>query len=143
MLFVYMNDCDEQEYANVDIEEVKDFFVDDIKRKFQIEHKSNFDKAEDNEELMFLDEDTMKSLAFTYSKIVQYMLSENEPIGMTQMIKACKKATIDLEYSDYTLEKFAFDYEKFFMFIEGMRNETFSFNALNIMKELKKDWSVE
>jgi len=102
MLFEY---GDKEGYTHVTEKELKKWLKDDIKRNFKEIKKENKMASEEPEEIEFLNKESIRALAFAYTKIFRYLLEEEEPIGTNQLVKAASKAKIDLQFSRYATEK--------------------------------------
>lgn len=134
MLFEYGS---KEGYTHVTKKDLKKLLKDDIKRNFKEIKKENKKASEEPEEIEFLNKESIKALAFAYTKIVQYLLEEEEPIGTNQLVKAVSKAKIDLKFSKYTSEEFDFDYVKIQQLAtEKEQTIDFEFDLKELYKEI-------
>lgn len=133
MLFEY---GDKEGYTHVTEKELKKWLKDDIKRNFKEIKKENKMASEEPEEIEFLNKESIRALAFAYTKIFRYLLEEEEPIGTNQLVKAASKAKIDLQFSRYSSVEFGFNFVKIQrLATEKEQTKEFEFNLEELYKE--------
>lgn len=133
MLFEY---GDKEGYTHVTEKELKKWLKDDINRNFKEIKKNNKKDSEESEEMEFLDKESIKALAFAYTKIFEYLLEEEEPIDANHLVKAGLKAKTDLQFSKYQNVEFTFDFVKIqHLAKEKEQTKDFEFNLKELYKE--------
>lgn len=123
-------------YAHVTKKELKRWLKDDIKRNFKKIQEENKKTTEESEEIEFLDKESIKALAFAYTKIFEYLLKEEEPIDANHLAKAGLKAKADLRFSKYQNVEFTFDFVKIQILVNKKEQpKEFKFDLKELYKE--------
>lgn len=123
-------------YAHVTKKELKRWLKDDIKRNFKKIQEENKKTTEESEEIEFLDKESIKALAFAYTKIFEYLLKEEESIDANHLAKAGLKAKADLRFSKYQNVEFTFDFVKIQILVNKKEQpKEFKFDLKELYKE--------